>query len=240
LLSVSSNLCFPSSYPRNAKIEIYKGMILSLGITGFWKLSIVRYSKEHKSTWRFGNWICFCIQLRGWETPTLLGLLERTNLYIWALFSCRTQQYTNQLTHISLCIIEFIGRTMLLHVSAHGPIFRRYINNLTLLNYAYMDPYIILIMVCYNVMSPCSLEYRTMDGVRKPSNRDCYPPSPESFRIHFISCIAYVWNCALPLWEEYGMRMFENWLWGECVDKMECITGSSRKTSQCARVAKYY
>jgi hypothetical protein len=31
----------------------------------------------------------------------------------------QTQQYTNQLSHIPLGIIEFIGRTMSLHVSAH-------------------------------------------------------------------------------------------------------------------------
>jgi hypothetical protein len=52
----------------------------------------------------------------------------------WALFSRQKQQYTNQLTHISLCIIEFISRTMSLHVSAHGAILRRYINNLTYLH----------------------------------------------------------------------------------------------------------
>jgi hypothetical protein len=60
----------------------------------------------------------------------------------------QTQEYTNQLTHISLCIIEFIGRTMSLHASAHGTIFRRYINNLTLLNYALLKikaHYIVLI-----------------------------------------------------------------------------------------------
>jgi hypothetical protein len=44
------------------------------------------------------------------------------------LFSCQTQQYTNQLAHISLCIFEFIGRTMSLHVSTHGAIVRRYID----------------------------------------------------------------------------------------------------------------
>jgi hypothetical protein len=43
-------------------------------------------------------------------------------------FSCQTQQYTNQLAHISLCITQFIGRTMSLDVSAHGVIIRRYIN----------------------------------------------------------------------------------------------------------------
>jgi hypothetical protein len=42
--------------------------------------------------------------------------------YTLVLFSCQTQQYTNQLAHISLCIIEFIGRTMSLHVSALGAI----------------------------------------------------------------------------------------------------------------------
>jgi hypothetical protein len=38
------------------------------------------------------------------------------------------QQYTNQLAHILLCITEFIGHTMLQHVSAHGAILGRYIN----------------------------------------------------------------------------------------------------------------
>jgi hypothetical protein len=65
--------------------------------------------------------------------------------YILSFNFRQTQQYTNRLTHISLCIIEFIGHTMSLHVSAHGVNFRRYINKLTLLNYAfYMDPYISL------------------------------------------------------------------------------------------------
>jgi hypothetical protein len=25
----------------------------------------------------FGNWICFHLQMKGWEVPALLGLLER-------------------------------------------------------------------------------------------------------------------------------------------------------------------
>jgi hypothetical protein len=44
-----------------------------------------------------------------------------------------------QSTHISLCIIEFIGRTMSLHASVHGAIIRRYINK----------PYIIELCVLY-------------------------------------------------------------------------------------------
>jgi hypothetical protein len=40
----------------------------------------------------------------------------------------QTQRYANQLAHISLCIFEFIGRAMPLHVSAYGAIIRRYIN----------------------------------------------------------------------------------------------------------------
>jgi hypothetical protein len=43
------------------------------GLPGFWILSIVRYFEEHYRTQRFGNWICFRPQVRGWETPTLLG-----------------------------------------------------------------------------------------------------------------------------------------------------------------------
>jgi hypothetical protein len=38
------------------------------------------YSKEHKTTERFGNRTCFRPQVRGWETPTTLGPLERANL----------------------------------------------------------------------------------------------------------------------------------------------------------------
>jgi hypothetical protein len=40
------------------------------------------------------------------------------------------------------------------HVSARGAIIRRYISNLILLIYAsYMDPYIVLIFVCYNTLA---------------------------------------------------------------------------------------
>jgi hypothetical protein len=57
----------------------------------------------------------------------------------------QTQQFANQLTHISLCITEFIGRTMSLHVSAHGANLRQNINKFILLNYAFcMDPYMSL------------------------------------------------------------------------------------------------
>jgi hypothetical protein len=45
---------------------------------------------------------------------------------IYVSFSYRTQEYTNQLAHISLYIIEFIGHTTPLHVSAHRAI-KRYI-----------------------------------------------------------------------------------------------------------------
>jgi hypothetical protein len=43
------------------------------------------------------------------------------------LFLSNTKIY-QKLAHISLCMTEFIGRTMSLHVSAHGAIIRRYIN----------------------------------------------------------------------------------------------------------------
>jgi hypothetical protein len=42
---------------------------------------------------------------------------------------------------------------MSLHVSAHGAIFRRYINKLTLLNYVfYMDPYISLSLLYAHIV----------------------------------------------------------------------------------------
>jgi hypothetical protein len=46
---------------------------------GLRTLSIVRHSRNLK-TQRLGNWICFRPQVRGGETPSLLGPLERTNL----------------------------------------------------------------------------------------------------------------------------------------------------------------
>jgi hypothetical protein len=36
-------------------------------------------------TQRFRNWICFHPQVRGWETPTLWGPLERAKLNHWKL-----------------------------------------------------------------------------------------------------------------------------------------------------------
>jgi hypothetical protein len=50
-------------------------LIIVLRITGFWTLSIFRYSRNQKIQ-RFGNWIRFRSQVRG-ETPTLFGPLER-------------------------------------------------------------------------------------------------------------------------------------------------------------------
>jgi hypothetical protein len=54
------------------------------GLLGFWTLSIVRYSKKNTT---FGNWICFCPRVRGQETPTQLGPLERASLNHW--ITCR-------------------------------------------------------------------------------------------------------------------------------------------------------
>jgi hypothetical protein len=54
------------------------------------------------------------------------GKYDEILLYMNFIFLSNTTIY--ELTHISLCIIEFIGRTMSLHVSAHGAIFRPYIN----------------------------------------------------------------------------------------------------------------
>jgi hypothetical protein len=52
---------------------------LEIRIVGFWTVSIIRHSRKYKAR-RFGNWICFRPQVRGGEIPTLLSLLERTNL----------------------------------------------------------------------------------------------------------------------------------------------------------------
>jgi hypothetical protein len=61
----------------------------------------------------------------GYEVQPLSNLAV-DELYMSFIFLSNTTIY--QLTHISLCIIEFIGHTMPLHVLAHGAIFRRYIN----------------------------------------------------------------------------------------------------------------
>jgi hypothetical protein len=56
---------------------------------GFWTLSIVLYSRKQKIR-RFGNWICFCPQVRG-KTPTQLGPLERANLNHWTFLRGPTE-----------------------------------------------------------------------------------------------------------------------------------------------------
>jgi hypothetical protein len=51
--------------------------------------------------------------------------VKLNNIFIYeSYFSCQTQQCTKQLAHISLCVTEFIVRTMLQHVSARGAIIR--------------------------------------------------------------------------------------------------------------------
>jgi hypothetical protein len=45
----------------------------------FWTLPIVWCTKRYKITQRFGNWICFRLQVRG-EAPTKLDPLETANL----------------------------------------------------------------------------------------------------------------------------------------------------------------
>jgi hypothetical protein len=55
-------------------------MVYNTGLLGFWTLSIVRYSRKYK-TRRFGNWICFRLQMRG--KTTLLHPLEIANLNHW-------------------------------------------------------------------------------------------------------------------------------------------------------------
>jgi hypothetical protein len=49
-------------------------------LLGFWTFSIVRYSKDQE-TRRFGNRICFRLQVKGEDTQ--LGPLERANLDHW-------------------------------------------------------------------------------------------------------------------------------------------------------------
>jgi hypothetical protein len=51
---------------------------ITLRITGFLDLSVVRYFKNQR-TQRFGNWICFRLQVMG-ETPAPLGSLGKVNL----------------------------------------------------------------------------------------------------------------------------------------------------------------
>jgi hypothetical protein len=53
-----------------------------MGLMGFWNLAIVRYSEQHYVS----ETECFRPQVRGWETPTLLGPLERANLGHWAIY----------------------------------------------------------------------------------------------------------------------------------------------------------
>jgi hypothetical protein len=57
----------------------------TLGIAGILTLFNLRYSKEHWRTQRSGNWVCFPLQVRGWETSILLGPLERARSGDWGL-----------------------------------------------------------------------------------------------------------------------------------------------------------
>jgi hypothetical protein len=53
------------------------------GITGFLDFVHSPAFLKLRRTQRFRKWICFCPQVRGWETPTLFSPLERANLNHW-------------------------------------------------------------------------------------------------------------------------------------------------------------
>jgi hypothetical protein len=61
-----------------SNVVLHEPHFVTFGITAvFWTLFIVRYSKNQR-TQRFGNWICFHLQVGG--TPILSSPLERDNL----------------------------------------------------------------------------------------------------------------------------------------------------------------
>jgi hypothetical protein len=68
-------------YLSSLVISLACNGVFDSGLLGF--AFIVRCSKQRQRTQRFGNWICFHPQVRGWETPTLLDPLERANLSHW-------------------------------------------------------------------------------------------------------------------------------------------------------------
>jgi hypothetical protein len=59
----------------------------NLDSKGFWRwfiaLGITDFFFQIYLSSGILNWICFCPQLRGWETPTILGPLEKTNFRHW-------------------------------------------------------------------------------------------------------------------------------------------------------------
>jgi hypothetical protein len=67
-------------------------------------MSIVRYSEEHN----ISETGYFRLQVKGWETPTLLGPLERADLNHWATYvSTSTAIYLNKLTLLNASIPRF-------------------------------------------------------------------------------------------------------------------------------------
>jgi hypothetical protein len=79
--------------------------------------------------WGYGNKILEENKILKVYSVCLTSVFWRRNCNLYEFyFPCQTRQHTRQLAHISLCITEFIGRTVSLHVSANGAIIRRYIN----------------------------------------------------------------------------------------------------------------
>jgi hypothetical protein len=68
-------------------------------ITAFFDLSIVRYSKNYR-TQHFGNWICFCPQVRG--NTYSVGSLELTSITRWPMSESESYVMTDgQLASLS-------------------------------------------------------------------------------------------------------------------------------------------
>jgi hypothetical protein len=58
---------------------------LQINSQGFWQSCMTHITGFLGFVQRFGNWICLPPYVR-WETPALLGPLERTNLNHWATY----------------------------------------------------------------------------------------------------------------------------------------------------------
>jgi hypothetical protein len=56
----------------------------------FWTLSIVRIKYKNIKSRRFGSWFFFHLQVKGGETPTQMGPLDRANLNHWSNEGRRT------------------------------------------------------------------------------------------------------------------------------------------------------
>jgi hypothetical protein len=97
ILKLTSKNCIVDGtrVPQNDDWHAHVNTVLNQELEGFGIVSIVRYSKKPETTTFWESSICFRPKVKGWETPTVFGMLGRANINHWTNLFHHNYSYIN-------------------------------------------------------------------------------------------------------------------------------------------------